>query len=265
MTQIRLALGGSASVPAVKLWAERYPSSKVSVLVSYAYEHFLVRGQANLYAREWALDSGAFTAHSSGKPIENRAYIDACLRYMAAPSPPADIFGLDVIGGDWRATVRNVEEAWRRGVPAIPTWHFGEPIDLAVSMARDYPKIAIGGIARMRGLENRSRIIGQVFARVWPKRIHGFGISHEPLLMRFPFHTSDASSWELDAMRFGNWHGFGARPSHFPEVRKAYEGLVSQIRHFMQIEKRVAARWRGEMALLCEPAHDASSSMPRTG
>lgn len=262
MTAIRLASSGSTSTYAIRTWAKRYPEDRASVLVSYAYEATLHKDRIHEYARDWVLDSGAFTAYRTGKPIDNLTYLEVAKGLLNSPHPPCEVFSLDVIG-DWRASVKNAEQAWKLGVPVIPTWHCGEPPELAVSLARDYPKMAIGNIAFLAGIKARERIVSQIFARVWPARVHGFGITTEGLLMRYPFHSVDASSWVVGPT-FGQWTGFGPPWRHFGDVKMSHpkvdahepgeagtaEGLLTQVRHFVKMEKRLATHWRKELASL---------------
>ena len=86
-------------------------------------------------------------------------------------------------------------EIGRQGVGAIPTFHPGEPWSVLDHLVKTYPKIALGGVVRWNGARKR-RWFAQVFARAWPKRIHGLGIGDRKMLMEFPFHSVDCSRWE---------------------------------------------------------------------
>ena len=104
---------------------------------------------------------------------------------------------------------------------------------------RDFHKIAVGGMVG-KSAKFKQRFISEVFARVWPCKIHGFGISSRPLVMGFPFHSVDASSWEIAPTAFGTWAGFnGARLS----VRGSKQNLVSEVRHYLALERDARARW----------------------
>ena len=152
---------------------------------------------------QWFLDSGAFGAHNSGKPVVLDEYMAIC-----KDTDAAEVAGLDVIG-DPDGTRRNVEKMVESGINAIPTFHYGSDwchLEWAVSFA---PKIALGGVARM-STKKRTEWIKQCFARVYPKPMHGFGITNKGVLMDVPFHSVDASSWQLAPLRYGRWRGFRA-------------------------------------------------------
>jgi hypothetical protein len=142
-----------------------------ALLVSYVYVQPFLRHKHRYHYRDWVMDSGAFSAHMSGTKIELQAYIDKCRALLETDPSLTEVFALDVIG-DWRASLKNTEEMWRQGIGAIPCYHLGEPQDVLTGIARDYPKIAVGGVV---GYKHKDKWAEQIFARVWPCKIHGFG------------------------------------------------------------------------------------------
>jgi hypothetical protein len=209
-----------------------------AVLMGYPYADTWKKHRARFKVRSWALDSGAVTAANSGEPIDLAEYTAFAADMKQSDPTLEDVFALDVVG-DWRASARNAEWMWKHGVEAIPCWHAGEPEDVLVGLARDYPKIAMGGSWKMRG-PARIRLVEQVFARIWPKRIHGFGMSEESLLMKFPFHSVDASSWQLGPMKFRQFKGFGKANLRVPCKTIDLRGEVD---HYLALEARARAQW----------------------
>jgi hypothetical protein len=152
-----------------------------ALLVSYAYLQPFLKNHHRYRFRDWVMDSGAFSAANSGKVIKLADYIKTCHDLMRTDPRLVEIFALDVIG-DPKASGANCAAMWKAGIPAIPCFHYGEPESALLEMSDKYSKIAIGGVAYKRG----SAKIGwaeQVFARVWPKRIHGFAFASEAHLM----------------------------------------------------------------------------------
>lgn len=233
--------------------AHRYPHHKgrhdggvllsPALLVSYVYLEAFLKNLHQYQFRDWVLDSGAFSAHQSGTKIELQAYIDTCKKLLANDPKLTEVFALDVIG-DWKASLRNYEEMWKQGVPAIPCYHYGEPEHVLRTLARDYPKIAIGGCAMMK-IDKKNAFAGQCFARVWPKKIHGFGFGSERSIMSFPFHSVDATNWELGPCKYGRWASFGQM-----SVRGSKQNLRSEVEWYLALERRARDRWAKEMALL---------------
>lgn len=222
------------------------PESYPALLVSFVYIKTFFHNRHRYAYRDWALDSGAFSARSLGVEINLQEYIDLCKRLRGEDPTLRDIFALDVIG-DWRATMKNTEAMWRKGIEAIPCYHLADN-DWGVlkGMARDYPKIAIGGMADLRGNLKR-RFVEQCFARVWPKKMHGFGCSSETMVMSFPWHSVDATNWEIAPCKFGTWRAFGGQRV---SVRGSDQNLRAEVEWYLELERRARERWRKEMAKL---------------
>ena len=76
-------------------------------------------------------------------------------------------------------------------------------------------------------------------ARVWPKPIHGFAACSKKALRSFPFHSVDASSWELGPTKYGNWKSLGG----YASVRGSEHNLRSEVDWWLQFERAAQARW----------------------
>lgn len=213
-----------------------------SLLLSYVYlEPFLERQKEYAY-RDWVLDSGAFSAMSRGVTIDLKAYTEKCLELINIDETLSEVFALDVIG-DWKASVKNAEYMWSRGVPAIPTFHYGSPWEVLLGIAKDYPKIAIGGCV---GKRDKDKFAAQCFARVWPKKMHGFGFGGEKSLMMHPWHSVDATNWEMGPCAYGRWNAFGGDLC----VRGSSQNLRAEVEWYLKLEKKAQERWKKEMAKL---------------
>lgn len=240
MTIVRLAYGGPPEAIVKGLSDE---ARRPALLVSYYYLRKWQNERAPLQYRDWVMDSGAFSADNSGKVIDLGEYIACCKKLLAEDPRLTEVFALDVIG-DWRAGLANTERMWAEGIPALPTFHVGEPWDALLHMANTYPKIAIGGVV---GCSQKFKVgfLEQCFARVWPKKIHGLGMNGEQLLLQFPFHSCDASNWEIAPCAFGSWRRFGKM-----SVRGGKQNLRSEVEYYLRMEQLLKHRWRREMALL---------------
>ena len=212
-----------------------------SLLVSFYYLKKFAASKDSYHFRDWVMDSGAFSAHNSGKEIVLQEYIDTCLELMETDPKLVEIFALDVIG-DHEASLRNCEEMWRQGVQAIPCYHVGEPEDVLMEMAKSYPKLALGGAV---GFAGKSEWAAQCFARVWPKKIHGFGFGGEKDILTLPWHSVDATNWELGPCAFGSWRSFGKM-----SVRGSTQNLRSEIDWYLKLERKAKQRWKREMETL---------------
>ena len=198
--------------------------------------------------RSWALDSGAFTAHNSGKPINLNEYIAVAKELQSNDPLLWDIFALDVIG-DAKASLANAVTMQKAGVDCIPTFHYGSDFNDLKHIVKDFPKIAFGGLAAklagnhgQRVSKNQKHIfLTRCFEIAWPKRVHLFGCTDEKLLFSFPAESADSTSWHLQPSRYGLWKDFG----RLPNVRGAAvrTGMKGQILYCMKVEKNVQLKW----------------------
>jgi hypothetical protein len=238
MTTVRLAYhpegqrGGALKKP-----EESYIGP--SILVSYVYLDRFLAMKKDIWHDTWSLDSGAFSAHMSGTKIDIDKYLETCRKHLDTDPSLVEVFALDVIG-DPITSRKNCEYMHKHDVPAIPTFHYGSPWDDLVSLCKEYPKVAIGGVARERPAK-KNQFAEQVFARTWPHRLHGFGYGTEKMIMSFPWHSTDATSWELGPAAFGCWKGFGKMSV------KGIKNLRSQVLWYMDLERKARARWAAVM------------------
>jgi len=221
----------------------RQDNLRPALLVSYVYLEPFLKNRHRYSYRDWVLDSGAFSAHNSGTEIRLQDYIDTCKRLMDEDETLVEIYTLDVIG-DWKASIKNCEKMWKQGVEAIPTYHEGEPEHALKRIAKGYPKIALGGVAHKRG-SGKIKWAEQCFARVWPKKIHGFGFGSEKAVMTLPWHSVDATNWEIGPCKFGRWNQFGNL-----SVRGSKQNLRAEVLWYLELEKKARWRWRREMQQL---------------
>lgn len=186
---------------AVTAWPDR-----PRALVSFAYPRALnyAADAAQNQDLDLLVDSGAFTAHETGKSI-NRADYTAWLSDHHEHIRAA--FTLDVIG-DYVGTARNHEwmkERLPADVELVPVWHTMSPLDELHRLCSENAYIGIGGAtglslrvkANMQHLVRAHRI-----AREHGTVLHGLGVTGSQGGWRLPWSTCDSSSW-----LYGRRHG----------------------------------------------------------
>jgi hypothetical protein len=248
VTTLYLSGASAVSLEAIRTWDwEKRP---LAVLVSFVY---LKNWEqiAPYYRAPSALmlDSGAFTAHTSGTAIDHDALI------AEAKNPRwTEAIGLDVIG-DWKASKANAErEAALGASKMIPTFHLGDPWELLAFYKARFPKIGIGG---MVGAPKPliMKFLDQVFARAWPHRLHSFGRAEDDILMRFPFESADSATWLMAPRAFRNWmvkrRGKEVQQHLSVEGSKmlAY-GVTNHMESNWRRQQLLMARWRSTLAPL---------------
>jgi hypothetical protein len=161
---------------------------------------------------ELFVDSGAFTALQTGKPISVDDY-GAWLAQDA--SPAAVIANLDVIGHD----AASAEATWanhrvledRYGLSVLPVVHIGEPwdaLDRYLDSGHDY--IALGGLVGRSWKVAAPWVLG-AFRRASSRAVfHGFGLTRHEALADLPWYSVDSSSWG-EGYRYGSVRLFDPR------------------------------------------------------
>lgn len=210
----------------------------VDLLVAYPeLKNFeKVRGEYNI--RYWCMDSGAFGVWNSGKTIDLKEYTAACKDVDAN-----EIFGLDVIENP-EATRANLEYQWEQGVPAIPTFHGTkavagkhDPFWVLEWAAENSEKIALShsGKRRVQWLQH-------AFSKIWPKPVHGFGMTDQKAMKAVPFHSVDSTTWIYAPAAMGNYTGYNGK-----QQRVGARGIKDyrvEVEHFQRLHKHYAFRHR---------------------
>lgn len=233
---------------------EKKHSARPALLVSYVYlDRFLANRQAIDYST-WVMDSGAFSAYTSGTEISLSQYIDRCLELLGCDDTLEHVFALDVIG-DPEETIRNTERMWEQGVPAVPAFHRGSSWHYLADIAKRFPKIALGGLALRGsgghglavGIKEKLEFVNQYFSRVWPKWVHGFGCCDRRLLEAVPFGAVDSTSWKYGPARYGLCQAFGMPTGTLPsrkDNRAAFDASIKvQIQWHLDIQEQTRQRF----------------------
>jgi hypothetical protein len=223
----------------------------VNFLVSFAALKAYRSYDEKMKPRETFLDSGAFTAHNTGKTID----IDA-LCEEARAGGWSTVAALDVIGNA-KASFDNAITMSERGLPIIPTFHYSEPWEFLYEYKKRFDWIALGGTVGLQ-ISTKRRWLEQCFARAYPMKFHAFGVSLESILMALPFYSYDVTSW-YSGIRFGGarWGKDLAYPSlSIPTVKQggqSVQNLKHEVFHALKREARIKDRWKAELSWADQP------------
>ena len=150
-----------------------------NILTSYVEKPSLTKIKS-LGANKVFLDSGAFTALNTGKPINIKEYIDFCHKNKGY-----EVYaGLDVIGNPI-ASAKNFDIMTKEGVNILPAFHVGSDYKYLYDLMDKYEYIAVGGVASRQssGQINKKAIMRAMIkihksAKVNNTKLHGFGITN---------------------------------------------------------------------------------------
>lgn len=170
--------------------------------------HYLIKGSTTKRVRtdgtKVFIDSGAFTAFTKGTKIDLNAYIDYCHKNadIIEMISVLDEINPDNVNQAVKTTVNNLFEMKRQGLEGvIPTFHMGEPEEVLKFYVDNYPYISLGG---MVGISVKQLMVW--LDRMWSKyltnddgtpkiKVHGFGITSLPAMLRYPWTSVDSSTW----------------------------------------------------------------------
>lgn len=152
------------------------------------------------------LDSGAFSAWSQGITID----IDEYIAFIKEHANYLDVYAvLDSIG-DPELTFKNQEYMESKGLAPLPCFHYGEDIKyLERYIERGHDYIAFGGMVPISTPELMTWLDPIFKDYICDKdgiptiKVHGFGITALPLLLRYPWYSVDSTSWVMTG-RFGS-------------------------------------------------------------
>lgn len=258
MTTIYFAGPGTSQLEAVRRW--NWEERPLSVLVSFAYlQGWKAIAPYFRKPKSMMLDSGAFTAYTSGKVIDH----DALLAEMMKPEWDEAV-GLDVIG-DHRGSKANAEYAHSKGVTkGMPVFHIGDPWDLLAWYCARFPKV---GLSCRFGEDVKTslRFYEQCFARAWPHKFHSFGWVEDQALVRFPFHSADAATWSVAPTAYRNWvfkkRGKPVQKHLSVEGRDMLTfGVQNHMETMWRRENQLIARWESTLARFNTPPAAATEA-----
>lgn len=144
------------------------------------------------------IDSGAFTAHTSGKSINLDEYTQWLADHRGQMTAA---LSLDVIGDPGR-TLRQYEyqrAALPDAIELLPTWHITSDPRHLHDLCERASYVGIGGMVahyRKRGSLMRAAIVAHKIAREHGSTLHGLGASGSTI-RRLPWRSVDSSSWTM--------------------------------------------------------------------
>lgn len=170
---------------------------KANILVAYPYmtPPVIKTLRQNREHIRFLLDSGAFTAWKSGKPIELDEY---CRFIEKLPFEPWRYFTLDVIG-DPEGSMRNYEKMLSRGFKPVPIFTRGED----PSVLDDYYKTSdVVGIGGLVGTKGNKAFVNGIMKHVGKRKVHWLGFTPIDFIKYYKPYMCDSSAWESGA-RYG--------------------------------------------------------------
>lgn len=163
------------------------------------------------------LDSGAFSAYTSGKPIDFKkyvAYIKHNEKYVKR------YFCLDALGDNQKSYER-WEEMRGMGLKPIPVFHYmGDETILQKYIDAGEPLIALGGTVPIKSKKDVAEWV-RMISWQYPANYHLLGSQHKTILDHCDIQSADASTWAMAAI-FGRPEHIGGRDTAARILRAKY-------------------------------------------
>lgn len=209
-------------------------------LVSYHY----LQEKGDLYLNDFPkvfLDSGGFSAFTKGVELNIESYAE-----FIKKNQPHVAANLDVIGSA-EGTKANQLKLEKLGVAPLPVVHFGCDTKDLKYYCEKYDYFALGGLVPYA--KNRKRLtafLDWAFSEIkkhWPKKVHGFGMTANWVLARYPWYSVDSTSW-LRMCRYGNSIYMKKEVLEFNKRRRDRDfNLATEIGGLLKEEKFYTELW----------------------
>jgi hypothetical protein len=170
------------------------------MLLSYAYANKLTAEDFDaLDHADVVIDSGAFTAASTGKQVDHAAYLGWLTDHA---STVHFALALDSIG-DPVTSMANYfhgRDVLEDRVRLVPTWHVGSPWDVLDRYCQETDYVAIGGAVKYyqeQGTLFKIARHAHDIAAEHGTRLHGLGMTGRRVMRQLPWASVDSSSWTI--------------------------------------------------------------------
>lgn len=165
------------------------------------------------------IDSGGFTARKTGVAISIEEYGQYLIGVLAQKRDDVNVVYANLDTADVKETLQNQAYLERLGLKPLPVYHGSDymqgNLELLDEYVKKYDYIAAGGMAKVKtGKKEVMAFLDALFLKAKDKvKVHGFGIMRPDFMSRYPFYSTDATSW-LAGARYGvvaKWYNGGLR------------------------------------------------------
>lgn len=178
----------------------------INMLLSYAYHARanLAEEKRNIHCGRLMIDSGAFTAHTTGKTIHLKEYAEYLDHWKGHWDHAVT---LDVIGDPAKSKV-NTRKLHNQGLPVMPVFTRGESLKEFDAMVKDVGYVCVGGGVGMstKQLTQRTALL-QRRAEQLGGGIHALGVGSTRMLRSARPYSADSSNIS-GSLAFGKLYFF---------------------------------------------------------
>lgn len=207
------------------------------------------------------IDSGAFTAWNSGKPMTMERLISEYKQVQELIPKGIEVFfiSLDVIPGakGRKPTKQEADEATKQSWDnymvlkdkfpnVLPVFHEDDDWDYLYKMMKVTDYIAISP-ANDSSVKRRMMWLDKVYSILKANyKTHGLAATSEKLLARYPFYSVDSINWKT-IMMFGNGKSYKDKRiggALARDKRTTGTAVKNELLHTLQLEKTYTKLWQ---------------------
>lgn len=210
----------------------------------HAFVSFMHRQQLSIateYAQSFALDNGAFSAWSAGKPISDwEPFYEWVASLRRHPGFDWAVIP-DVIDGDEQQNDALVE-AWPHGRSVgVPVWHMHESVARLVRLCKDWPRVCLGssGVFSRVGDEKWWNRMSEAMAAICDDeglpmaKLHGLRMLNPKVFGQLPLSSADSTNIGRNVGIDKAWKGTYAPPTKEARARV----MRARIEHFNSAQR----------------------------
>lgn len=190
------------------------------------------------------IDSGAFTAYTTGKIISIKEYGMWALDFKKQwerKVKSLHFFNLDVIGSQEKSDI-NLHRLEQMGLKPVPIFTYGADIKHLIYYLENYDYIGFGGLVGraptlvMKWLDYCYKEVNNYYKKTGIlRKTHLLGVTKQEILERYPLYSCDSSGW-VACLRFGGGRVIGK--TKIPKCTESPEALkLTMITLRAEIEK----------------------------
>lgn len=202
------------------------------------------------------IDSGAFTAYTTGKVITVKEYGTWALEFKKqweCKVKSLRFFNLDVIGSQEKSDI-NLHRLEQMGLEPIPIFTYDADIKHLIYYLENYEYIGFGGLVGrspavvMKWLDYCYKQVNNHYKKTGTlRKTHLLGITKQQILERYPLYSCDSSGW-VACLRFGRGKAIGKskipRYNESPEALKiTIVTLRAEIEKYKKLQDDVTKLW----------------------
>lgn len=165
-----------------------------------SFHYFRTYDLRNFDGLELFADSGAFSAMTSGKPIDVDHYARWILKWRHRLT---HYVNLDVIGDHQGTAANQAILEQRHGLTPVPVFHVNSPMSELEALCERHEYVAIGGMVAhkrdLRSLFDWCIGVHRVADR-YDTRLHAFGQTNIDVLRDLPWYSADSATWVAGVM-----------------------------------------------------------------